>query len=140
MSDEHLPIFVYGTLKRGECREPNWPRPAVRIERATTRGKLYDLGPYPAMIYGPDIIDGELWYVTAEDLKVTLAALDEIECFGNDNVDLYVREIVQCRVESGSIQRAHAYFLASPQQLADRDAIAPDHDGRCRWNAQPESE
>ena len=47
-----------------------WPRPAVKIERTTSQGRLYDLGAYPAMVEGADTIDGELWHVAAEDVDV----------------------------------------------------------------------
>jgi len=140
MPSENLPIFVYGTLKRGEEREPMWPRPAIKVERATTQGRLFDLGPYPALTEGTDTIDGELWHIAVDDLDVTLAALDEIECFGNDDVDLYVRRIVRCQTESGAIQKAYTYFLAAPNELADRSSIPPGQDGKCRWSAQSASE
>jgi gamma-glutamylcyclotransferase (GGCT)/AIG2-like uncharacterized protein YtfP len=137
---EHLPIFVYGTLKHGESRELNWPRPTLKIERATTRGRIYNLGSYPAMTEGIEKIEGELWYVLSDDLEVTLAALDEIECYGNNDIDLYVRRIVQCELENGEVQRAHTYFFANPNELVDRPAILSDHDGRCRWTGQSTSE
>ncbi len=140
MPNEHLPIFVYGTLRRGEEREPMWPRSAVKVELATTLGRLYNLGPYPAMTEGIEKIEGELWHVLPNDLEVTLAALDKIECYGNNDIDLYVRRIVQCEVESGEVQRAHTYFFANPNELVDRPAILPDHDGRCRWTGHSTSE
>lgn len=139
MQNEDVPVFVYGTLKRGEEREPMWPRPAIEVERATTQGRLFDLGPYPALTEGTDTIDGELWRVAGEDLEATLAALDEIECYGNDDVDLYTRRIVQCQTESGDIQKAYTYFLAAPNELADRSPIPPDRDGKCRWSAHSTS-
>lgn len=57
--NRHLPIFVYGTLKRGEEREAMWPRWPVRVEAATTLGILYDIGPYPALAAGDDVVEGE---------------------------------------------------------------------------------
>lgn len=45
-------LFVYGTLKRGQCRETMWPRPPVSVRPAFIRGRLYDLGPYPAIWCG----------------------------------------------------------------------------------------
>lgn len=140
MPNDHLPIFVYGTLKRGEERERMWPRPAIKVEQATTAGCLFDLGPYPALVEGAETIEGELWYVAVEDLDETLAALDEIECFGNDGVDLYVRRIVPCLTGNGETQRAYTYFFANPAELMDAQAIVPDRDGKCRWNAQPTAE
>ncbi len=133
MSQEHLPIFVYGTLKRGEVRERMWPRQATMIELATTRGRLFDLGPYPALCDGDDLIAGELWHVNAEHLAVTLDALDEIECYGKDDVDLYVRRIVECRTSDGHVRRAYTYFFADPSLLKDRQRMMPNAAGVCLW-------
>src|SRR5438093_3247250 len=50
MEQEALPVFVYGTLKRGEERARCWPRSPERVVPATTQGRLYDLGTYPALV------------------------------------------------------------------------------------------
>jgi gamma-glutamylcyclotransferase (GGCT)/AIG2-like uncharacterized protein YtfP len=130
----HLPIFVYGTLKRGEVRERMWPRGAVSIEEATARGRLYDLGTYPALVDGDDVIRGELWHVSAEDFQMTLDVLDAIECYGNDEVDLYVRRIIECRTLGGEPRRAYTYFFANPNELDGVPVVSPDADGFCRWS------
>jgi gamma-glutamylcyclotransferase (GGCT)/AIG2-like uncharacterized protein YtfP len=69
--DAPLPLFVYGTLKRGESREKKWPFPPVKVLPATTRAALYDLGPYPAIGPGDDTIVGELWFLREEDVAET---------------------------------------------------------------------
>jgi gamma-glutamylcyclotransferase (GGCT)/AIG2-like uncharacterized protein YtfP len=107
----------------------------VQIERATTHARLYDLGPYPAIADGDDLISGELWHVAREDLEVTLEVLDEIECFGNDDVDLYVRRIVECRTLAGEKRRAYAYYFASTSQLQNRPHVPPDANGLVCWHA-----
>ena len=131
-----LPVFVYGTLMRGEVREPAWPHPPKRVTRATTAGQLYDLGPYPAMISGKDAIVGELWWMHAEHMAETLHVLDDIECFGRDEVDLYVRTIVRCQTEDGETVSAHAYYFADPKLLAETKRVLPDDSGCCRWSRQ----
>jgi gamma-glutamylcyclotransferase (GGCT)/AIG2-like uncharacterized protein YtfP len=131
---ETLPIFVYGTLKRGEERAVCWPRPATHIEPAVTSGCLYDLGPYPAMTEGTCQILGELWFIAPEDMQITLRVLDEIECFGNEDVDLYVRKIVSCRILNGETVRAYTYFIANLHEVSTLPAIEPGNDGFCRWN------
>ncbi len=128
-----LAIFVYGTLKRGEERAPLWPRPAIKVQLATTAGRLYDLGPYPAMVEGSEMIGGELWQFAEADLEPTLAALDRIECFGVDDVDLYQRRIVTCHTQSGQAVSAYAYFLADNAWAERHARVAPDTDGICRW-------
>lgn len=129
---EHLPFFVYGTLKRGEIRESMWPRPAAHVEPATTCGRLFDLGPYPALLDGDGEIAGELWHVSPADFRVTLATLDRIECYGVDEVDLYVRRIVTCRTQSG-LRRAYAYFLADARSVEHLAEVRPEADGLRRW-------
>ena len=92
-----LPVFVYGTLQRGEEREPLWPCKPLRIAAATTRGHLYDLGPYPALTAGTDVVLGELWYVPLENLPEVLRTLDAIEGFRGAPDDLYRRETIPCQ-------------------------------------------
>ncbi|QDS88236.1 Gamma-L-glutamyl-butirosin B gamma-glutamyl cyclotransferase [Rosistilla ulvae] len=85
-------FFVYGTLKRGECRERMWPHAPVEIQPAFAWGFLYDLGPYPAMTPGDDWIAGEIWTIASPHVAETLVVLDEIEGYdvASDN-NLYDR-------------------------------------------------
>ena len=99
--NQHLPMFVYGTLKRGEVRQRMWPHAPTEVREATLQAALFDLGPYPAITSGDDEVAGELWYVIAEHMEATLAALDEIEGYGQGGVDLYVRRVVTCRDAAG---------------------------------------
>ena len=133
MPDEHLPVFVYGTLKRGEERSNRWPHPPVKVERATTSGRLRDLGPYPALVEGAGIVLGELWHLRLADLPETLRVLDEIECFGTENVDLYVRRIVSCRNDQGELYRAYTYFFADPQAIENAPFVEPNEHGVIDW-------
>jgi gamma-glutamylcyclotransferase (GGCT)/AIG2-like uncharacterized protein YtfP len=133
MSSEPLAIFVYGTLQRGEERAKEWPRPPLRVEPATTRGRLYDLGAYPALSDGDDLVRGELWHISAEDLALTLQTLDEIEGVGSGDNDLYVRRVIECWTDDGKSQRGYAYLFARPDALRDVPPIAPDDSGFCQW-------
>lgn len=88
-------VFVYGTLKRGQCREKMWPRPPFSIRPGYVRGWLFDLGPYPAMWCADchetggdscdddpcpcDWIEGEIWSLAKQDMSITIAELDVIE-------------------------------------------------------------
>lgn len=80
-------LFVYGTLKRGECRESMWPYPAVSVRTAYIQARLYDLGPYPAVRVDVELDDpqdwdwvqGELWQVSPTHYAETLQVLDDIE-------------------------------------------------------------
>lgn len=113
-------VFVYGTLKRGQCREDCWPAAPVSIEPAWTRGSLWDLGPYPALLLGSDRVLGELWSFESGDISTVLRALDQIE--GTNQPGLpneYDR--VQTRVTSwrrGEVV-ANTYRYADPS-IADQ--------------------
>lgn len=72
-------VFVYGTLKRGQCRESCWPTEPLAVRSAWTYGTLYDLGPYPALLVGNDRILGELWSFEPEDVPGVLLVLDRVE-------------------------------------------------------------
>ena len=111
-----------------------WPRPPVRVERATTRGRLHDLGSYPALVEGSDLVTGELWHLKPEDLEVTLEALDRVECYGIDDVDLYERRVIECQTQDGLVL-AYAYLFANPAELTNVSVIQPGPDGCCRWPA-----
>jgi gamma-glutamylcyclotransferase (GGCT)/AIG2-like uncharacterized protein YtfP len=125
-------VFVYGTLKRGQVREKFWPRRPLRIEPATVRGLLSDLGPYPALVEGDNLVAGELWQFAAQDMPATLAALDEVEgCQGNSD-DLYRRVVVQCRTAAGDVA-AWSYFYGRGDEIARARPIPPGADGVCRW-------
>jgi len=133
-TDRHLPIFVYGTLKRGEERARCWPYAPTKIEWATIRGELRDLGPYPALVEGTELVLGELWHIAAEHFPRTLAVLDEIECFGNEGVDLYVRRAVEARTLANESREAYTYYIAHPSEIAAAATVTPDRDGFCCWS------
>jgi gamma-glutamylcyclotransferase (GGCT)/AIG2-like uncharacterized protein YtfP len=132
-ADACLPIFVYGTLQRGEEREHCWPRRPRCIEWATVIARLYDLGAYPALVEGDDLVLGELWHVERDDLDATLVTLDEIEGYGQDADNLYVRTVVQCRTMAGQAKDAFLYSYAKPHEIAGAAVVMPDRDGVCRW-------
>lgn len=137
MSNANPPIdrvFAYGTLKRGECRAAFWPRSPVRVDKATIRAALYDLGPYPAIGPGDDLVLGEVWEIRAEDMEITLDVLDQIEGYAGRHDDEYVRRTVACTLLSGEIVTAFAYFLARPERLATYQRIHPCDAGTASWS------
>lgn len=88
-------VFVYGTLKRGQCREAMWPVSPHTIRSAWVRGNLFGREDYPAMVAGPNKVLGEAWSFEPSQMARVLAALDEIEgTDGNGPSDLYHRVIV----------------------------------------------
>lgn len=132
MGNEVLPIFVYGTLQRGECREGCWPHLPQRVEWAEIRGRLLDLGPYPALVSGDDRIRGELWTIAAEHLEETLGVLDRIEGCVGDAGDEYVRDVIECETAAGK-RLAYVYRYADPGRIAAFPRVEADGAGACRW-------
>lgn len=89
-------VFVYGTLQRGQVREPLWPCTPSEIRSAWTRGRLYHRHDYPAMLPGSDRVVGELWRFSAGEMPKVLKVLDEIEGVGQPGeADLYRRVAVE---------------------------------------------
>lgn len=146
-------IFVYGTLKTGQRRESQWPVRPASIRAAWTRGRLYDTGPYPALVVGDDRVAGQVWSFPQEHWGQTLLVLDEIE--GTDQPgqkNLYDRAVVEVFVSSGlgsdsvtdaksdSAVRASLYLYARHENLARFRYIAPrlHADGECYASWPPE--
>jgi gamma-glutamylcyclotransferase (GGCT)/AIG2-like uncharacterized protein YtfP len=126
-------VFVYGTLRRGECRAIFWPNSALSIETAFVRGALYDLGPYPALVPGDDLIRGELWRLDPAHTAQTLEVLDEVEGYSVSPGDLYERTVVECRTESGQTYQANIYYYARPERLDEHDRVLVGDEGWCEY-------
>jgi gamma-glutamylcyclotransferase (GGCT)/AIG2-like uncharacterized protein YtfP len=119
-------LFVYGTLKRGHCREGLLGE--TRHEPATIRGELIDLGAYPGLRAGSTMVHGELHRPRSGQLPSLLDRLDPVEDFeGWHAVDrsMYHRAIVQAETTSGP-QLAWTYRYRGTEE---RPTIA---DGRWR--------
>lgn len=73
----HTRVFVYGTLRRGECNhEVLRGARFVGAARTEPRYRLVDLGAFPAMLAGgTTAVAGEVYEVDG----ATLAALDRLE-------------------------------------------------------------
>ncbi|MCH8923369.1 MAG: gamma-glutamylcyclotransferase, partial [Planctomycetes bacterium] len=83
-----------------------------------------------------DLVRGELWHVAEEDLALTLKTLDEIECFDQGGVDMYVRKMISCQCDDGRKQNAYAYLYDDIDAIADKDFVPLDENGFCCWPAQ----
>src|SRR5690606_7950090 len=122
---------VYGTLQRGQVRERCWPRPPLLVEPATVRAWLFDLGPYPALVVPAareeaDTIAGELWHMAADDLDITLAALDRVEGVQGKRNDLYRRVEIICtaanrHVPAWTYEYARSIGAEDPRRILPRD-------------------
>ncbi|MGB1925175.1 MAG: gamma-glutamylcyclotransferase family protein [Rubripirellula sp.] len=129
-------VFVYGTLKRGQCRENVWPTAPSKVTPAWIRAALYGRSDYPALRPGNDQVLGELWSFTTEKMPSIVEALDRVE--GTNQIgepDLYVRKCVPTfSIENLSLGEAYCYFYASDPRVDGFHRILPakssEHQGR----------
>ncbi len=113
-------VFVYGTLKRGECRESLWPCIPVSIQVGWTRGMLFHRHDYPAMQAGEDRVRGEFWSFTDEQMPQVMRVLDQIEGTNQPGFDdLYRRVRVEVyATDDQPLGTAFGYHYAA-DPLAD---------------------
>ena len=109
-------LFVYGSLRSG-FRSPAYEyisRYFVFIGDARVRGKLFDLGSYPAGIKTNDntFIVGELYNIKSEnEFAWAIGQLDDYEgvTVEPDEVQLYRREITEVHINN-TITHAWIYW------------------------------
>ena len=107
-------LFVYGTLKRGERNHRLLADQRFVRSAATAPGfRLYDLGPYPAMVPDADAgpVQGELFSVS----ECTTAELDDVEGVP----DLFDRRRVE--LDDGTSAWAYLYARTIPDGTPSGD-------------------
>jgi gamma-glutamylcyclotransferase (GGCT)/AIG2-like uncharacterized protein YtfP len=114
-------VFVYGTLMRGGRYHGLLARARHLGAARTTSGyRLYDLGPYPAMIReGDGVVTGELYEVDA----ATLVELDRLE----GHPDLYLRQTVE--LDGGEVVTTYLFVDATELR---RSPVILSGNWRCR--------
>ena len=124
---ERTPVFVYGTLLRGESNSALM-RKAKYVGEATTKPEyeLVDFGWYPAMVSGGKTsIRGEVYLV--DDAQ--LADIDRLEGYPG----FYTRETIQ--LADGAMV---SVYTLSAKQAGGRPVIASgdwrERDGKDRGN------
>lgn len=126
-------VFVYGTLKRGQCRETVWPVEPTEITAGWAYGTLYGRDDYPALLHGEHRVIGEIWKFDLSQMRDVLAVLDDVEgTEGNSPNDLYHRHVVDARSDRGTIVQAYAYFY-NRDPIADGFVIVPANDAAQSW-------
>lgn len=119
-------IFVYGTLKRGQCREECWPLPPIGVVAAWTLGAVYDLGPYPAMIAGKARIAGQLWTYSESQIDEVRKMLDCIEVTNQPGYpNEYDRVEIEVNLLDGSKLLAETYLFSRPAELTKIARLVP---------------
>lgn len=73
-------IFVYGTLRRGECRNHVLDEAEVLPGDWRVSARMHTLGAFPALVLDEDSVAiGEVYQVAEENVSNTLQVLDGIE-------------------------------------------------------------
>lgn len=105
-------FFVYGTLKRGQSNYPLLAPYVRAVEPATTRGLLFDHGPFPALVAGKGRVRGELVRLDSADLDAALAHVDRLEDYRPDDPagSMYLRQVVEVETDDGTRVPAFSYF------------------------------
>jgi gamma-glutamylcyclotransferase (GGCT)/AIG2-like uncharacterized protein YtfP len=129
-TDSITSLFVYGTLKTGQCREKCWPATPLGIRKAWLIGELYDTGPYPALLGGQDCVAGELWTFEPSDMPRVLSVLDRIEEYrpGCEATNLYNRVIERCWLMTGGCESAYCYRYGQPGHANQFQRVEPSYE------------
>ena len=94
-------VFVYGTLMSGEANH-HYLENAKFISKATLKGyDMYDVGGYPAIVPGGNLIVGELYQVFLKDMS----SIDMLEGEGS----LYIKKCETVTDEEGEKTFAFVY-------------------------------
>ena len=122
-------VFVYGTLKAGQCREKCWPARPLSTAKAWVLGELYDTGPYPALFSGNDYVAGEVWTFDGDVFDEVLRTLDAIEEYrpGHEAVNLYNRVQIECTDQAGRSYRAHTYIYGRTLEKGAFRRVLPSY-------------
>lgn len=119
-------VFVYGTLKLGQCRQSCWPIEPLQVMPAWVYGQLFDLGPYPAMIPGSSRVAGQVWAYSDADIVKVLKTLDEIEVTNQPGVpNEYDRVHETAYLLDGQQVPVQTYHFANQLQLKYAKLVTP---------------
>jgi gamma-glutamylcyclotransferase (GGCT)/AIG2-like uncharacterized protein YtfP len=116
MKNNIVKLFVYGTLRRG-FHNPAYEYISKHfnlVGEATVRGKLYDLGKYPAAVSTSEeaFIKGELYELKeAGEFEWAIEQLDDYEGLNPEEgeTQLYLREIADV-YHNGNLTQAWIYW------------------------------
>ncbi len=127
-------VFVYGTLKPGECNYESYcVGQVVEVQPAVAHGELFDLPfDYPAMAQGDRSVHGYL--LSFADVAI-LSDLDELEDYSPDRADVeneYVRQEVEVFSPEGqSLGTAWVYLMSAARAIGMGGVLLPDG----KWTA-----
>lgn len=105
--NRELPLFLYGTLRKGESGEDVLRADVVRRAPGRARARLLDLkAPYPGAVFGPEEgwLEGEVVWLAPSRFKAALDRADEYE-----NVPFLFRRIAVMVETEGQTVEAWAF-------------------------------
>lgn len=117
----NLPIFVYGTLKRGGKKHHILCGNYRAVFTSEVSGCLHDIGAFPmADIHSAGIIRGELYYMRPSCYVDVLHMLDVLEGVNEEKPEegFYRRYVTSALILDGDIPQAlvdQVYIYASPE-------------------------
>jgi gamma-glutamylcyclotransferase (GGCT)/AIG2-like uncharacterized protein YtfP len=120
---ERLPVFVYGTLRRGGLYHPGHLLGRTTAEEpATLRGVVLHHGPgYPYALEDAEggVVRGELMTLREDGYEQVLAALDQLEDYRpGDPAGLYLRAVREVTRTSDGARVTAWVYLAAPRLAA----------------------
>lgn len=124
-------VFVYGTLKPGECNYDRYcAATAIEVKKAFAYGQLFDLPfGYPAMTPGNSPVYG---FVLSFVDRVVLEQLDELEDYDPNRLDdqnEYIRaEIETFNLEQQPLGPAWVYLMNVEQAERLGGVVLPGGD------------
>lgn len=125
MTEERLPVFVYGTLRPGEKNYPHYlAGRTIREVAATAEGQLYLVadGGYPYVEPGACRVAGELVYLDPHQYEHTLRRLDALEEYdpGDEAHSVYLRRRTVVTLADGGHTAAWIYYWNCPRIVGTR--------------------
>ena len=110
-------VFVYGTLLQGYGNHRLMPG-ARFLGHGMTKGVMYNLGNFPAVVQADGSVYGEVYAVDDSILET----LDHLE----GHPQWYYRELVDIKTDDGNILQAWIYFM--PEEKLHSDETVPSGD------------
>jgi gamma-glutamylcyclotransferase (GGCT)/AIG2-like uncharacterized protein YtfP len=125
MTDQYL--FVYGTLRSdcGAAFSEVMRGQFTLLGKATTQGRLYNLGHYPGLTLSAsneDLVTGELYRLTGSATAMALLDQYEESAMSADSGAEYYRARQSVTLAGGSTFKAWVYIYNWP--VAEEDRIA----------------
>ncbi|TXT39406.1 MAG: hypothetical protein FD138_91 [Planctomycetota bacterium] len=116
-----LPLFVFGTLRRGECNHGYLAGHFDQVQPARLLG-FARIAPLMIARDANSVVDGELFWLTPANYESTLAGCDRLEELpGNSLIgDDYRRIAVRVQTESNEVV---AWAYARPEVTSDADLL-----------------